>query len=110
MCHMCDDSDLSVPEDVAVLGFGNEEASCECRDPSLSSIALDDAAQAEPVVHLLDCLMQGKPVGQTTVKIPKLLKIGAVITRNTRRIRIHLSTAYPYQSTFLLVVRRLAIE
>ena len=30
----------------------------------------------------------------------KLIKIGAVITRNTRRIRIHLSSAYPYQDIF----------
>ena len=38
----------------------------------------------------------------------KLLKIGAVITRNTRRIRIHLSSACPYQDLFLLVAKRLA--
>ncbi len=30
----------------------------------------------------------------------KLLKIGAVITRNTRRIRFLLSSAYPYQALF----------
>ena len=33
----------------------------------------------------------------------KLLKIGAVITRNTRRIRFLLSSAYPYQDLFALV-------
>ncbi len=30
----------------------------------------------------------------------KLLKIGAVILRNTRRIRLLLSSAYPYQEIF----------
>ena len=30
----------------------------------------------------------------------KLLKIGAVIVRNTRRIRVLLSSAYPYQELF----------
>ncbi|MCK5850445.1 MAG: IS1380 family transposase [Kiritimatiellae bacterium] len=40
----------------------------------------------------------------------KLLKIGSVIIRNTRRIRFHASSAYPYQELFLLVARRLAIE
>ena len=30
----------------------------------------------------------------------KLLKIGAVILRNTRRIRVFFSTAYPYQALF----------
>jgi hypothetical protein len=33
----------------------------------------------------------------------KLLKIGAIILRNTRRIRLLLSSAYPYQKTFVQV-------
>jgi len=40
----------------------------------------------------------------------KLLKIGAVILRNTRRIRFLLSSAYPYQRLFLHVATRLAPE
>ncbi len=40
----------------------------------------------------------------------KLLKVGAVILRNTRRVRFHLSSSYPDQKTFWLVARRLAIE
>jgi hypothetical protein len=35
----------------------------------------------------------------------RLLKIGAVVTRNTRRVRLHLSTACPDQDLFALVVR-----
>jgi hypothetical protein len=38
----------------------------------------------------------------------KLLKIGAVIIRNTRRIVFHLSGAYPYQKIFLVAVKRLS--
>jgi len=37
----------------------------------------------------------------------KLLKIGAVITRNTRRIRFLLSSAYPYQDLFAQVTAKL---
>lgn len=37
----------------------------------------------------------------------RLLKIGAVITRNTRRIRFHLSSACPDQDLFALVAARL---
>lgn len=40
----------------------------------------------------------------------KLLKIGAVVIRNTRRIRIMLSSAYPGKNLFALVARRLALE
>ncbi len=40
----------------------------------------------------------------------KLFKLGSVIIRNTRRIRFHASSAYPYQDLFFLIARRLAIE
>jgi hypothetical protein len=35
----------------------------------------------------------------------KLLKIGAVVLRNTRRVRLLLSSSYPYQSIFAQVVQ-----
>ena len=38
----------------------------------------------------------------------KLFKIGAVIIRNTRRIRFMMSSNYPYQNLFYLVADRLA--
>lgn len=37
----------------------------------------------------------------------KLLKIGAVLIRNTRRVRFLLSSSYPYQTTFALACSRL---
>lgn len=40
----------------------------------------------------------------------KLLKIGAVVRRNTRRVRLSLSSAHPFKNLFLLVAQRLAIE
>ena len=38
----------------------------------------------------------------------KLLKIGAVVLRNTRRVRLLLSSGYPYQALFGQVVKALA--
>jgi hypothetical protein len=38
----------------------------------------------------------------------KLLKIGAVVIRNTRRVRLLLSSSYPYQELFTRVAARLA--
>jgi hypothetical protein len=38
----------------------------------------------------------------------KLLKIGAVLLRNTRRIQLHLSSAYPCRELFHLVSQRLS--
>lgn len=40
----------------------------------------------------------------------KLLKIGAVILRNTRRVRFLLSSAYPHQALYLRVAAPLAPE
>lgn len=40
----------------------------------------------------------------------KLFKIGAIVLRNTRRIRLHLSAAYPSQRLFFNVARRLASD
>ncbi len=40
----------------------------------------------------------------------KLLKIGAVVIRNTRRVRVLMSSHYPNQMLFALVVARLAPE
>ena len=37
----------------------------------------------------------------------RLFKIGAVITRNTRRVRLHLSSAYPDKELFLWALQRL---
>ncbi len=39
----------------------------------------------------------------------KLLKIGAVVIRNTRRVRFLLSSAYPDPHLFHLVAHRLAL-
>ena len=38
----------------------------------------------------------------------KLLKVGAVVTRNTRRVRFHMSSTYPNQHLWWLVARALA--
>jgi len=45
----------------------------------------------------------------TTIRL-KLFKIGAIILRNTRRIRFLLSCAYPYQFLFHHVAKQLALE
>ena len=37
----------------------------------------------------------------------KLLKIGAIILRNTRRIRFLLSSTFPYQNLFYAAAKRL---
>lgn len=43
----------------------------------------------------------------STIRL-KILKIGTVILRNTRRIRLLFSSAYPYQSIFSAMLTRLS--
>jgi hypothetical protein len=38
----------------------------------------------------------------------KLLKVGAVVVRNTRRVRVLLSSSYPHQELWWLAARKLA--
>ena len=42
----------------------------------------------------------------TTIRL-KLLKLGAVVLRNTRRVRLLLSSSYPYQTIWSQAVRAL---
>jgi hypothetical protein len=44
---------------------------------------------------------------QATTLRAKLLKIGAVIIRNTRRVRVMLSSAFPYQAVYLAAAQAL---
>ena len=80
LCSMCTDVGLAVPEDVAVLGVGNVLGVCECNLPTLSSIDLDAAGVAETAVGMLDTLLQGCSIRQTTVKITPL---GVVVREST---------------------------
>lgn len=61
--------------------------------------------EASRRLGLTDTLLAQAQVG--TLRL-KLLKIGAVILRNTRRVRFLLSSAYPYQGWFRQLVERLA--
>jgi len=40
----------------------------------------------------------------------KLFKIGAIIIRNTRRVRFLLSSSYPYQHLWGIIAKKLALE
>lgn len=55
---------------------------------------------------LYDTGLKNATVG--TIRL-KLLKIGTVITRNTRRIYFRMSSHYPYKELFMLIAKRLAM-
>jgi LacI family transcriptional regulator len=53
---------LSVPEEVAIVGMGNEELVCAHVYPGITSISRNNHLQGFRSAELLDCLMRGEPV------------------------------------------------
>ena len=56
----CQRADISVPEEVAVVGAENEETLCTFAVPTLTSVRFDGHAVGYAAAELLDKLMQGK--------------------------------------------------
>lgn len=77
--NACRNSDLAVPDEVAVLGVDNDELLCELSDPPLSSVAPDTRRIGYMAAALLDGMMHGaRPRRMTTFVAP----VG-VITRGS---------------------------
>lgn len=77
---------IPIPEQVAVLGVGNDKLICNFCTPPLSSIVLDNKTAGYEAAELLDRLMLGDPVQNHSIEI-KPLKV------------------YTRQSTDILAVR-----
>lgn len=58
----CRRKNISVPEQVAVIGVDNDETLCNLGDPPLSSVRLDLEGIGFKAAEVLDQLMQGKKV------------------------------------------------
>lgn len=61
ICAMCSSAGLAVPEDVAVLGVGNDLLDCELAPVDLSSIDMGSDDAGRQAVLLLQRLMNGEP-------------------------------------------------
>lgn len=71
-CQWIAETDLLVPEDVAVLGVGNTRFVCESALVPLSSIAFDSVGMADTALDMLGRLMAGERLERTTMKVPPL--------------------------------------
>ena len=60
MLHACEDADLRVPEEVAVLGCHNDELTCNFTLVPLSSVDDDLELQGYEAARLLERLMNGE--------------------------------------------------
>jgi LacI family transcriptional regulator len=79
LLELCQSLDLSVPEDVALLGVDNDEFICTLAHPQLSSIQLPLERIGSEAAALLERLMAGRRVPED----PILLQPVGVVTRQS---------------------------
>ena len=70
LCSMCTDAGYSVPEQVAILGYGNDPGVGQCTLPPLSTVVPDHERVFAVAADLLQRLMNGETPAETTVMIP----------------------------------------
>lgn len=68
----CQLAGLAVPEEVAIIGAGNDEMVCEQAPVPLSSVRRDDYRHGHEAARLLDDLMNGRPVPAEPLPIEPL--------------------------------------
>lgn len=66
----CNESDLAIPEEVAVIGVDDDEVICELSNPPLSSVQPDTIRLGYEGAALLNTMMEGEPAPEETIFIP----------------------------------------
>lgn len=82
LADLCRQLGLEIPDDVALLGVGNDELECRLTMPLLSSIAVPSQHIGYEAATLLDRLMAGQPAPDEPILLPPL----RVITRHSTDI------------------------
>jgi LacI family transcriptional regulator len=97
----CKIAGLNVPEQVAIIGLGNDDLVCDLAFPPLSSIALGAEKGGYEAAATLDKLMRGKQVPNRNIIVPVLY----VVTRQSTDI---LKIDDPYVAQALRFIHRRA--
>ncbi len=66
----CGRAGLAVPDEVAVLGVGDDRLQCEMLQPALSAIRVDGVRIGYEAARMLESLMEGNPPPAEPVLIP----------------------------------------
>ena len=82
LADVCAQIELKVPEEVALLGLGNDELDCNLSQPALSSIAVPSQRIGYEAAALLDRLMSGEAGPKKPLFLPPL----HVVTRHSTDI------------------------
>jgi LacI family transcriptional regulator len=82
LADVCGQIGLRVPEDIALLGVGNDDLECSLTQPALSSVAVPSQRIGYEAAALLDRLMSGESPPQEPLLLPPL----HVVTRHSTDI------------------------
>jgi len=82
LADVCRQLDLNIPEDITLLGSGNDELECTLSQPALSSIAVPSQRIGYEAAALLDRLMLGEAQPREPLLLPPL----HVVTRHSTDI------------------------
>jgi LacI family transcriptional regulator len=97
----CKIAGFNVPEQVAIIGMGNDDLVCDLASPPLSSIALAAEKGGYEAAAVLDKLMRSKSVPNKRIVVPTLY----VVTRQSTDI---LKIDDPYVAQALRFIHRRA--
>jgi LacI family transcriptional regulator len=79
LCGVCKQEGIKVPEDIAILGAGDDELMCELARPSLSSVAIPAERIGYEAAAMLDRLMNRDEVTDKSLLLPAI----GVVTRQS---------------------------
>lgn len=82
VCEWVLEEGIAVPEQVAILGVGDDPIACECSPVPLSSITSQPIEQGIQAAKLLERIMNGEDIGPG----PALVPSGGVTTRRSTDI------------------------
>jgi LacI family transcriptional regulator len=81
LCVMCQRAGVAVPEEVAILAYGNDRLVCDLAPVPISAVDLNRGEKGRTALRLLQDLIDGKPVPSRTLIAPK-----GIVTRRSSDI------------------------
>ncbi|HLA83646.1 MAG TPA: DNA-binding transcriptional regulator [Thermoguttaceae bacterium] len=103
LLEACAIAGIAVPQDVAVIGVGNDDVACEVASPPLSSVVLNSFRMGYEAAVLLDRLMRGEKVDVKERLLPPL----DIITRQSTDV---MAVADPVVSKAMRFIQQQACE
>jgi LacI family transcriptional regulator len=89
LCGICKQESIKVPEEIAIIGTGNDELLCELASPSLSSVMVPAEQIGYEAAVILDRLIKGKHVSDR----PRLLPAIGVVARQSTNVLAGIESA-----------------